>query len=85
MRELKGIVKDLKEAYNLNEGGCISVCSQGSRLMAHKRRALQKVIYQCGAYIAHFTSLCQNKSVISEDWAHLQGYVRSGTTVENVV
>ena len=76
VRELKGIVNDLKEAYDFNEGGCIPVRSQGSLWIAHKRRALQKVIDQYGAYIAHLTSLCQDKSVRSEDWARLQGYVQ---------
>jgi len=76
VQELKGIVDDLKEAYDFNEGGCIPVRSQGSRWIAHKRRALQKVIDQYGAYIAHLTSLCQDKSVRSEDRARLQGYVQ---------
>ena len=36
VRELKGIVNDLKEAYDFNEGGCIPVRSQGSHWIAHK-------------------------------------------------
>ena len=46
VRQLKEVVEDLKEVYNFSEGGCISVRSQGSRWITHKRRALQK---SCGS------------------------------------
>jgi len=76
VRELKGIVEDLKEVYDFNDGGYIPVRSQGSRWITHKRKALQKVIDQYGAYIAHLISLCQDKSVKAEDRARLKGYVQ---------
>ena len=76
VRELKGIVEDLKEVYNFNNGGFIPVRSQGSRWITHKRRALQKVINQYGAYIAHLTTLCEDKTLKSEDRARLKGYVQ---------
>ena len=76
VRELKGIVEDLKEVYNFNEGGFIPVRSQGSRWITHKRRALQKVVDQYGAYIAHLTTLCEDKTLKSEDRVYLKGYVQ---------
>ena len=43
--------------------------------MTRKRKALQKVIDQYGPYINHLTTLSQDKSIKSEDHAHLKGYV----------
>ena len=79
VRQLKEIVEDLKEVYDYNEGGCIPVRSQGSRWITHKRRALQKVVDQYGAYIAHLIALCEDKGVKPEDWARLKGYVQKWT------
>ena len=76
VRELKGIVEDLKEVYNFNEGGFIPVRSQDSRWITHKRRALQKVVDHYGAYIAHLTTMCEDKTLKSEDRARLKGYVQ---------
>ena len=43
VRELKGIVEDLKEVFNYQGSSCIPVRSQGSRWLTHKRKALQKL------------------------------------------
>ena len=79
VRQLKEIVEDLKEVYDYNEGGCIPVRSQGSCWITHKRRALQKVVDQYGAYIAHLIALCEDKGVKPEDRARLKGYVQKWT------
>ncbi|XP_065918189.1 uncharacterized protein [Dysidea avara] len=76
VRELKGIVEDLKEVYSFNDGGFIPVRSQGSRWITHKRRALQKVVDQYGAYIAHLTTLCEDKTLKSDDRACLKGTIQ---------
>ena len=75
VRELKGIVEDLKEVFSYQGTNCIPVRSQGSRWLTHKRRALQKVIDQYGAYINHLITLSQDTSVKSEDRARLKGYI----------
>ena len=79
IRQLKEVVEDLKEVYNFSEGGCIPVRSQGSRWITHKRRALQKVVDQYGAYITHLITLCEDKTIKSEDRARLKGYVQKWT------
>ena len=79
VRQLKEVVEDLKEVYNFSEGGCIPVRSQGSRWITHKRRALQKVVNQYGAYITHLITLCEDKTIKSEDRARLKGYVQKWT------
>ena len=79
VRQLKEVVEDLKEVYNFSEGGCIPVRSQGSRWITHKRRALQKVVDQYGAYITHLITLCEDKTIKSEDRARLKGYVQKWT------
>ena len=75
VRELKGIVEDLKEVFSYQGTNCIPVCSQGSCWLTHKRRASQKVIKQYGAYINHLITISQDTSVKSEDRAHLKGYI----------
>ena len=52
-RELSDIVIDLKEVFQFKEGGDMSVRSQGSRWIAHKRKALQRLVDHYGAYINH--------------------------------
>ena len=54
-RELGEIVEDLKEIFELPKSGNIPVRSQGSRWINHKRRALQRVVDCCGAYISNAT------------------------------
>jgi len=41
--------------------------SQGSRWISHKRKALQKVVDQYGAYVAHLISLSKDTTIKSED------------------
>ena len=79
VRQLREIVEDLKEGYDYSEGGCIPVRLQGSRWITHKRRALQKVVDQYGAYITHLIALCEDINIKSEDLARLKGYVQKWT------
>ena len=75
VRELKGIVEDLQEVFSYQGSNCIPVHSQGARWLTHKRKALQKVVDQYGAYINHLIALCRDESNKSEDRARLKGYV----------
>ena len=49
-RELIAIVGDLQEVFHLPKSGDVPICSEGSRWINHKRRALQRVIDRYGAY-----------------------------------
>ena len=62
-RELSGIVDDLKEVFELPQGGNIPIRSQGFHWMNHKRNALQRVVDRYGAYISHLSTLVENKSI----------------------
>ena len=65
--------------------GCIPVRSQGSCWITHKRRALQKVVDQYGAYIAHLNTLCEDKGAKPEDQACLKGYVQKWTQLKILI
>ena len=56
-KELNNIVGDLKEVFELPDGGNLPVRSQGSQWVSHKRNALQCVINRYGAYLNHLTTL----------------------------
>lgn len=49
-RELLDIVEDLREFYDLSQGGDLPVRAQGSRWITYKGRALQRVIDRFCAY-----------------------------------
>lgn len=74
-RELSDIVIDPKEVFQLKEGGDMPVRSQGSRWIAHKRKALQRLVDRYGAYINHLTTLVADSLVSSTDRARLSGYL----------
>ena len=76
-RELLDIVEDLREVYDFSQGGDLPVRAQGSRWITYKRRALQRVIDQFGAYLSHLSTLAQDKSTKSDDKARLVGYIRN--------
>ena len=74
-RELSDIVIDLKEVFQPKEGGDMPVRSQGSRWIAHKRKALHRLVDRYGAYINHLTTLVADSLVSSTDRARLSGYL----------
>ena len=64
------------EVFDFPEGGDIPVRSQGSHWIAHKRKAMQRVVQRYGAYIAHLITLAADVTVTSAERARLQGYLR---------
>ena len=69
LHELTDVATDLKEVFDFPEGGDIPVRSQGSRWIAHKRKATQCVVQQYGVYIAHLTTLAADVTVTSAERA----------------
>ena len=47
----------------------------GSRWIAHKRKALQRVVDRYGAYPNHLTTLTEDKTIKSTDRQRLKGYL----------
>ena len=74
-RELNDIVGDLKEVFELPEGGNLPVRSQGSRWISHKRNALQHVISRYGAYLNYLSALIEDRTIKSTDRQKLKGYL----------
>ena len=74
-RELNDIIGDLKEVFELPEGGNLPVRSQGSRWISHKRNALQRVISRYGAYLNHLSALIEDQTIKSTDRQKLKGYL----------
>lgn len=74
-RDLSDLVGDLKEVYELPEGGNIPVRASGSRWITHKRKALQRLVDRYGAYLNHLAALTEDKSIKSTDRQRLKGYL----------
>ena len=74
-RKLSDIV-DLEEVFGFPKGGNLPVRSQGSRWINHKRKALQRFVDRYGAYINHFLTLVEDKTIKSDDRAKLKGYLQ---------
>ena len=76
-RELSDLVSDLKEVFELPNGGDFPVRSQGSRWISHKRSALQQFVDHYGAYIHHLAALVEDQSLRADDRARLKGYLHT--------
>ena len=73
--ELESIVTDLKEVFDLSKGGNRPIRSCGTRWVTHKRKALQRVVDRYGAYIAHLSTLVEDRSLRASDRSRLKGYL----------
>ena len=74
-RELESITTDLKEVFDLSKGGNRPIRSCGTRWITHKRKALQRAVDRYGAYIAHISTLVEDRSLKPSDRARLKGYL----------
>ena len=74
-RDLACIVEDLKQVFDLTQGGSRLIRSCGTRWITHKRKALQRVLDRYGAYIAHLSTLVEDRSINSGDRSRLKGYL----------
>ena len=57
------------------DGGHRPLRSQGSRWIAHKRNALQRVVHNYSAYLSHKVALSEDPSTKSVDKSRLKGYI----------
>jgi len=74
-RDLSDLVDDLKDVYELPEGGNLPVRASRNRWIIHKHKALQQVVDRYGAYLNHLVALTEDKSIKSTDRQHLKGYL----------
>lgn len=74
-RELESITTDLKQVFDLSKGGNRPIRSCGTRWVTYKRKALQRVVDRYGIYIAHLSTLVEDKSLNASDRARLKGYL----------
>ena len=72
-RELNDIVEDLREVWGFASGGNLPTRSHGTRWIAHKCKALQRVVDRYGAYINHLSTLAEDQSIRASDRARLKG------------
>ena len=72
---MKSIIEDLQVVFEFKGHGCLPVRAQGSQWLNHKRKALQRVVDQFGAYLSHLVALSEDTSLKSEDRARLRGYL----------
>ena len=78
-RELEDIVSDLKECFSFDDNGLKPVRASGSRWVAHKLNAMNRVVSKFGAYTCHLASLSEDSSVKPADRAKLKGYYNRWT------
>ena len=66
-RELADLIDDLKEVFELPEGGNLPVRAHGSRWTTYKRKALQRVVDRYRAYLNHVATLDEDTSRVQTD------------------
>jgi hypothetical protein len=86
-RELEGIVEILRSSMEEMpaRGGIRPIRACGTRFVAHKVAALERVTGMFGAYVNHLITLSQDSSVRPIDREKLKGYVRKWQTVKVVL
>jgi len=75
-RNLIGVIEDLRQVFEFPKGGDLPVRAHGSRWIAHKRKALLRIIDRYGAYLNHLSSLAEDTSIKSDDRARIKGYLQ---------
>ena len=73
--ELAGVVEELRGVFEFSGGGNLPIRSHGTRWITHKRRALQRILDQYGAYVHHLSTLAEDHSVKASDRERLVGYL----------
>ena len=73
--DLAYIVEDLMQVFDLSQGGSRPIRFCGTRWITLKRKALQCVLDRYGAYIAHFSTLVEDRSIKPADRSCLKGYL----------
>ena len=78
-RELEGVIEELKscleEVEFPHKRGHRPLRSCGTRFVAHKVAALERLIDKLGAYVSHLIALANDPKVKSTDRQKLKGYV----------
>ena len=78
-RALEDIVVELKACLEPSEisskGGSRPLRACGTRFVAHKVAALERVIERFGAYLAHLTGMTEDPSMKPVDRQKMKGYV----------
>ena len=62
-RKLKTIATDLRQVFDLSKGCNNPIRSSGTRWVIHKQKALQRVVDRYGVYIAHLSTLVEDRSL----------------------
>jgi len=60
-------MSSLLKIYEFPDGDNLPVRTCGSRWIAHKRKALQRVVDRYGAYMNHLATLTEEKTIKSTD------------------
>lgn len=76
LRELKEIHELYKESMTFDEGGIKPPKASGTRWISHKLKAMKTCLDKWGIYIQHLESLCEDKTIKSQDRAKLKGYLQ---------
>ena len=78
-RELEAIVTELRACLDQSElpldGGNRPLRACGTRFIAHKVAALERLIDRFGVYLIHLISLTEDRSVKAADQQKIKGYV----------
>ena len=76
---------DLNECFSFDDNGLKPVCASGSRYVAHKLKAMRRVVSKFGAYSSHLASLSEDSSVNPVDRAKVKGYYNRWTQAKCIL
>ena len=78
-RALDDIILELKSCFEESEvplkGGIRPIRACGTRFIAHKVAALERMIDRFGAYLTHFVAMMEDDSVKAVDKQKIKGYI----------
>ena len=88
-QELEDVVSELKECFDSSEfpgdRGVRPLRASGTRFIAHKVSALERIIDRYGAYLNHLVTLSQDPKTRPADRSKRKGYIKNWTNAKVLI
>lgn len=78
-------MSDLKECFSFDDNRLKPVRASGSRWVAHKLNAMNRVVSKFGAYTCHLAALSEDSMVKPAEHAKLKGYYNKWTQAKSIL
>ena len=82
LRELQGVYDLIKETFEFDDLGLKPIRASGTRWLAHKINAINRILDKYGLYLTHLENVATDKSYSKEQNSKLKGYLKEWKTTK---